>query len=325
MLAATLHQLSPFAFEIAPGIGVRWYGLSYVIGFLLAFLLLKLLVRRCITTLKLNEIADLIFQLAVGVVIGGRLGYVFFYDPALLWTFSKQLPYWNALAINQGGMASHGGMIGAVVAAGWYAYRHKHHWGHLLDMAALATPIGLGMGRIANFVNGELYGRPCAPDFSWAVQFPSEMHAWSQVQINTFHQLTGLRLFDDVGYAQVMQLLYQGDAKIITALQRLLTPRHPSQLYQAFAEGVILTAVLLAVAYKPRKPWWIGGTFLFTYAVLRVITEQFREPDAHLGYQLFNLTRGQWLSLGLAAGGVLLFIMACKTNAPAMGGWGRRR
>ncbi len=324
MLAAYLHQLSPFAIELSPGIGVRWYGLSYIVGFLLAFLLLKVLVRRCVTTLKPHEIAELIFQLAVGVVLGGRLGYVFFYDPSLLWTFSNQLPYWNALAINQGGMASHGGMIGAVVAGGWYAYRHQHHWGHLLDMAALATPIGLGMGRIANFVNGELYGRPCARDFPLAVQFPTEMQHWSDAQINTFHQLTGLRLFSDVSYEQVMHLLYQGDAKVMAALQQLLTPRHPSQLYQALAEGVVLLMVLLLVAYKPRKPWLIGGMFLITYAVLRVITEQFREPDAHLGYQLFNLTRGQWLSLGLAVGGLFLMFLACKTKAPAMGGWGRK-
>lgn len=321
-LAAYLHRIDPFALEFMPGVGIRWYGLSYVAGFLAGYLLLRWLTRRVHTTLQPPLVSDLIFWMALGVVVGGRLGYVLFYDPSLLWTFSRGLPYWDALAIHQGGMASHGGMIGAIVAAGLYARKRGHAWGHLLDMAALGTPLGLGMGRLANFINGELYGRPCAADFPLAVQFPSEMYHWPEHKLQAFAQLTGLRLHEDISLVQVMHLLHKGDASMLSAMQKLLTPRHPSQLYQALAEGVILFLVLMIPAYKPRKPWLLGGLFMLTYGILRIFTELFREPDAHLGYQLLGLTRGQWLSLGLVAVGLVGTGFAMKSKAAPMGGWG---
>src|SRR3954467_9215133 len=166
-LAAWVHDLSPFVLKFSDDFGIRWYGLSYAASFLIAWLLLRWLASRGATSIPRERAGDVILMGVAGVVIGGRLGYVFFYQPALLWTFSHTPPWWGVLAINQGGMASHGGMIGVITAAWLVSRGFKTPDGQrvgrtsmlaVLDTFALLTPSGLLLGRLANFVNGELLG-----------------------------------------------------------------------------------------------------------------------------------------------------------------------
>ena len=176
-LAAWLHNLDPYLIDLHlwEGGPIRWYGLAYLVGFVLGYLLIRRVVKVGICSLNPAGVADLVVVLAVGVVIGGRLGYVLFYQPQLLWSFYGQLPFWGVLAMNQGGMASHGGIIGTILACLWYARRHGHSKLFVLDLLAFGAPLGLFLGRLTNFINGELIGRG-PTEVPWAVKFPQEIN-----------------------------------------------------------------------------------------------------------------------------------------------------
>src|ERR1700732_5074784 len=165
MLAYYLHNLDPFIFRISGNIGPRWYGMAYVLAFVFAYLLLRVLSRRGYLDLPPSVLGDFVTWVALfGVMIGGRLGYVFFYKPEMLRDPVSILRVW------EGGMSSHGGMIGLLLFTLYYAHRHKLSWANLGDNLGVAAPLGLFFGRCANFINGELYGR--AANVSWAMQFP---------------------------------------------------------------------------------------------------------------------------------------------------------
>ncbi len=180
-----LHTLDPFAIEFPRGWplgGIRWYGLSYAAGFVLAWLIYRWFAKTGRSPLKPHMVGDLVMYFIVGVLVGGRLGYVFFYQQTLLWDFSKSFPFWGVLAINKGGMASHGGVIGFVIAATLFARRRGIPALNIIDIGALGGTIGLGVGRIANFVNGELWGKALPPDRQaeppwWSVKYPTEITA----------------------------------------------------------------------------------------------------------------------------------------------------
>lgn len=321
-LAAYLHRLDPFLVEFTHGFGIRWYGLSYLAGFAIAYLLIRRITRVGVSTLKPRHVGDMIIAGAIGVVLGGRLGYALFYDRALFYTFSDSAPWWNLLAIQRGGMASHGGIIGFILAMLVYAFRHGHPFAHLLDLGAFACAIGLGFGRIANFVNGELFGRPCSADFPLAVRFPSELHGMPASRYQFIEpmldRLPPSRQLDLDDH--IIQAIQSGNAKVIEVVTPLLTPRHPSQLYEAFAEGLLVFLVLALIWRKPRKPLVVGGAFLATYGVARIVVEFFREPDEGIPLWL-NLSRGQWLSIPLVIAGVIIVVLAARRNVPRMGGW----
>ncbi|MEX0775212.1 MAG: prolipoprotein diacylglyceryl transferase [Phycisphaeraceae bacterium] len=335
-LAAWVHDLDPFVVRFPEGrflpAGIRWYGLSYLLGFFVGYLIIRRAVRVGITTLKPMEVADMVVTLAIGAVVGGRLGYVLFYDPTLLGAIDD-FPYWGVLALTRGGMASHGGIIGAVIACWYYAYRHGHSWAHVLDVAALGTPLGLFFGRIANFINGELYGRPCAQDFPLAVQFPQELAHPTKAQeiaVQVFAvehaDLLPPRAGYDTAVAWIIQQAQQGNQMVIDFLRQVLTPRHPSQLYQAVLEGLVVMAVLLIVWWRPRKPLILGATFMLTYGIVRIIGEFFRMPDAdimEMEYAHWGISRGQLLSVFMVGGGVLLIELARRRDVTPMGGWRR--
>jgi phosphatidylglycerol:prolipoprotein diacylglycerol transferase len=323
MLAAYLHTFDPFAVEFGGGFGIRWYGLSYLLGFLLGYLLVRRVTQVGVSSVAPQRVADLIITLAIGIVVGGRLGYVLFYRIDLLWTFTASPPWWSALAINEGGMASHGGMIGGIVASGWFAWRHGHRWSHLLDLFAFGAPLGLFFGRIANFINGELLGRPCDPALPWAVKFPQELWQNPQVAQLATDALARAGITTD-GYgtiAWIVAELQQRNRDVTAVVEPLLTPLHPSQLYAAVGEGLIVFAVLAVAWMRPRKPFLIGSLFCITYATMRIVDELFREPDEHLGLQALGLTRGQWLSVGLLALGMVGMVLWRRSTAPPMGGW----
>lgn len=321
MLAAWLHTIDPYAVKLWEGGPIRWYGLSYLLGFVIAYLLVRRVLRvGANVTLDPKRTADFIVSVAIGVVVGGRLGYVLFYQPQLFVEFTDTLPFWSALAINKGGMASHGGMLGGMVACLYFAWRHQQPVMFLFDLLAFGAPLGLFFGRIANFINGELYGRPCDPDFIFAVKFPQELYELPAAQT------AALGMPVDRAIAAVQA----GNPRVIELLSNLdlLTPRHPSQLYAAVLEGLVVFAVLAVLYRKAVKPGVIGAAFCMTYAVMRIINEFFRMPDEHLRdaeFAAIGITRGQWLSVLLFVAGVVLTVIALRRPGPPMGGWRKQK
>lgn len=316
MDAAWIHDLDPFAIGF-----IRWYGLAYLAGFVCGYFLVRRVLRAPNSPLAPEKASDLVFALVLGVMIGGRLGYIAFYEPSLLWTFSDELPYWNALAINRGGMASHGGMIGVAVAALVFARRQKVPFLFVADLSAFGAPLGLLFGRIANFVNGELFGRPAPPSLPWAVKFPQEMHLWDAPRLREVHERLALVQRDVPTIDDVIGAIQSGDTVTANAIGPLLTARHPSQLYEALLEGLLLFIVVLIVWRKPRKPGTVAATFAIVYAIVRIFGEQFRLPDAPvLEAAGLVITRGQLLSFGLLAVGVALAFFVHRRAAAPLGG-----
>jgi len=172
-----LHTLSPFVID---GLPVRWYGLSYAIGFLLAWWIMRLIAQRGWSSLKPQATGDLIFAVVIGVLVGGRVGFALFYERTLFVQFSPLFPWWNLLAINKGGMSSHGGLIGVMIAVWWFGRKHGVSPLHIMDMGTLACLPGLFLGRIANFINAELWGKalPAAHQANppwWSVKYPAQV------------------------------------------------------------------------------------------------------------------------------------------------------
>jgi len=327
-LATWLHNLSPILIDLGP-VPIRWYGLSYLAGFFVAYLLVKRVCRVGVSTLQPQYAADLVVAVAIGIVLGGRLGYVLLYQPSLISEFTESVPFWGVLAINRGGMASHGGMIGGMLGCLYFARRHKHEFLYLVDLLAFAAPLGVFFGRIANFINGELLGRPCEPDFPLAVRFPQEIVEPTYTRLDEVYAalpppgsiVPGLTYWDA---STVIHLIQSGNRIVIGAVEPLLTPRHPSQLYAAVMEGLVVLAVLAIVWVRPRRPGLIAGLFAVVYAVMRIIDEFFRTPDAHLldkEFATLHVTRGQWLSGLLFIFGVLLIVISIKRKAKPVGGW----
>jgi phosphatidylglycerol:prolipoprotein diacylglycerol transferase len=358
---AWLHNLSPFLVEFGNGVGIRWYGLSYAAGFAAGWWIMQRLSRRGVTPLSPQRVTDMMLALVAGVVVGGRLGYCVFYQRELFASLAPSFPWWGVLRLNDGGMSSHGGMIGVALAAWWIARGPRAPDGtrprrvpllHVMDLVALACTPGLFFGRLANFVNGELLGEIVAPPGRpapwWAVKFPQERLDWwyrdpgppgqprghapalSPEQESTLHRL--IEQFrmpgddDPAAYERLLRFIQsgkQGAADAARQLEPLIAARHPSQLYQAVAEGIVVGLVLLLAWRKPRTPGVIGALFLLCYGVLRILTELIRLPDSQLAQQRFmHLSRGQWLSVGmiLAAGG--LYAAARRWGGPKMRGWG---
>lgn len=327
-MAVYLHTIDPYAVKLWDGGPVRWYGLSYLLGFYLAYLLIRRVARVGRSTLQPQHAGDLVVTVAIGVVLGGRLGYVLFYRPDMLWTFTSAAPFWDVLAVNKGGMASHGGMIGAILAALYFA-RKGHAPLHVFDLIAFAAPLGVFFGRIANFVNGELIGRRCSPGLPWAVKFPQEMYSWGPGQFAALEQgikqsagqvLVWPDLSLEYQVPQMIDRIQTGDAALARVIEPLLTPRHPSQIYQALLEGLLLFAILAVAWRRPRRPGFIVGLFGVAYSVLRIVGEMYREPDAGIGFQWLGLTRGQWLSVGLLLAGIVLMLVS-RRSSQVMGGW----
>jgi phosphatidylglycerol:prolipoprotein diacylglycerol transferase len=293
MGALYLHRLSPFLIEFGSGsgIGVRWYGLSYVLSFLLANGLLVRLARRGLAPIAPQKVGDFITWAALfGVLLGGRLGYVLLYDlPRLLVEPLSVFRVW------EGGMASHGGILGLVFFTLYYARTNRISWTGIGDALVCVAPPGIFLVRIANFINGELYGRETK--VSWAVQFPSELKE-------------SPTLLEGTAYANlhpeaVLEQLRSGSAPDVVglenALRGVLPARHPSQIYEALLEGALLFAVLWTLRTRFRLPTGVvTGAFFVCYALLRIVGEQFRQPEDFN----FGLPRGVFLSLFLILIGV---------------------
>jgi phosphatidylglycerol---prolipoprotein diacylglyceryl transferase len=299
MFGYYVHDLSPLIFRIYDNVGPRWYGLAYVLAFVSSYLLLRYLSEKGYADLSVSKVADFVTGAALfGVIVGGRLGYVLFYKPEMLHDPLSILRVW------EGGMSSHGGMFGLLAFTFYYSWRHRISWTNLGDNLVVTAPLGLFFGRCANFVNGELYGR--VTNSSWAMQFPKELFdhpgeadraiaACSKIDPS----LTGPE-------AIVAAVHHQPAVKEV--LRTILTPRHPSQLYEAFFEGIVLFAILWLVRTRLRQPNGVlTGLFFVCYAVFRIIVETFREPDASL---IAGFTRGQFFSFFLIAIGIVFIVVA---------------
>lgn len=247
-------HIDPVFLRLGP-LEFRWYGLMYVIGFVSAYFVILAEIRRRKIPLTRDDIADMIFSVALGVILGGRFGYVLFYN------LSEYLAHpLKVFAVWEGGMSFHGGLIGALLGGLWFVRKKKLDFLTMADIAFLTAPIGLGLGRIGNFINGELYGR--ITDVPWGVVFPDPR---------------------------------AGNL-----------PRHPSQLYEALLEGVVLFIILWALRRRKRPRGVIFWAFIALYGIFRFFVEFFREPDFQLGFIAGGVTMGQMLSFPMAVGGLFM-------------------
>lgn len=258
----TYPHIDPIALSLGP-LKIHWYGLMYLLGFGSAYLLALWRAKRIGWTN--DQVADLIFYCAMGVIIGGRLGYVFFYG------FDRFIndPLW-AIRLWEGGMSFHGGFLGVLVAGFLFARRYNTPWLEITDLLAVIVPPGLMFGRIGNFIGGELWGRPVSnPELPWGMVFPH-----------------------------------------VDALAR-----HPSQLYEALFEGLVLFLVIFIFTLKPRPRMAASSLFLIGYGLARFNIEFFREPDVDQGFVLFNwMTKGQMLTAPMIILGVVLLIISYRKS-----------
>jgi phosphatidylglycerol:prolipoprotein diacylglycerol transferase len=262
-LAIAFPNIDPVLIQIGPFV-VRWYALAYIAGLILGWRYVRHLAKAPPQVASSNDVDDFLVWATVGVVLGGRLGYILFYNIA----YYADHPL-RALEIWRGGMSFHGGMLGVILAMILFCRRRHIPFLGFSDLIACATPIGLFLGRIANFINAELYGR--STSVPWGVIFPNGGPV----------------------------------------------PRHPSQLYQAFLEGMVLFIVLYLLW---RSEWvrmrmgLLSGAFLLGYGIFRSIAELFREPDMHIGFLAFGTTMGQWLSLPMILFGAFLIFRAKRRS-----------
>lgn len=307
-------RLDPVALDFPGPIDVRWYGLMYLVGFTIAFYVLRRLAREGFLRLDPDAVGDLITALVLGVLLGGRLGYILFYDFA---SFAQNPA--RILRVWEGGLSFHGGLLGVLIAAAWFARRRRVPYLNLGDGLALAVPFGIFAVRLANFVNGELYGRVAGSAVPWAMRFPTDPVAL---------RLLGAEQLPLRAREVAIERAYE------TGLWERVAPlvplRHPSQLYEALLEGVLLAAILWAVFFWARKrrlrlpSGSYGGIFLVGYGAFRSIVELFRQPDAQfrgpgdpLGTVLGPLTMGQTLSAGMILGGLGLLIWVWSRRSRA--------
>ncbi|HET9800333.1 MAG TPA: prolipoprotein diacylglyceryl transferase, partial [Chthoniobacterales bacterium] len=265
MLAYYVHDLDPLIFRIYDNVGPRWYGLAYVLAFICGYLVYRKLAQRGFADLPVAKVSDFITGAALfGVIVGGRIGYVLFYKPEMLREPLSIFRVW------EGGMSSHGGMVGLLAFTFYYAWRHKMSWTNLGDNLVVTAPIGLFFGRVANFINGELYGR--AANVSWAMQFPKEL---TENVGEAQRAITACTKIDpSLTSSEAIVTAVRHQPAVKDALRTILTPRHPSQIYEAFFEGILLFSILWFVRTRMRQPNGVlTGLFFIFYAIFRIIVE----------------------------------------------------
>ena len=260
MFSLAFPAIDPIALELGPVV-IRWYSLAYIAGILLGWRYIIILAAKAENGVERVHVDDFIIWATLGIILGGRLGYVVFYNPG----YFAENPM-LIFAMWEGGMSFHGGLIGVITVTWLFVRKRGLNFLALGDMVCAAAPIGLFFGRIANFINGELFGR--ASDVPWAMVFPRGGHA----------------------------------------------PRHPSQIYEAGLEGLLLFSVLAVLIYRFKaldRPGMLIGTFMMGYGFSRYLVEFVREPDVHLGTLYGIATMGQLLSLPLILIGAWLIRRAC--------------
>ncbi len=254
--------IDPIIFSIGP-VALRWYGMMYLVGFIGAMFIANKAADKSQGVWTREQVSDLLFYGFLGVVLGGRIGYVLFYQ----WKYFLSDPLY-LFQIWEGGMSFHGGLLGVTTAVYLFARKTQKSFLSVGDFVVPLVPIGLGMGRLGNFINAELWGRQT--DVPWAMVFPTDS---------------------------------------------LQLPRHPSQLYEFFLEGVVLFIIMYFVTRKPRSLGLASGVFLIGYGVFRSIVEFYREPDAHLGLYFSFISKGQILSIPMILAGMLIIYLGYLIQA----------
>lgn len=333
MFATYVHNLDPIALPIYGGLALRWYGLAYLLGFVCGFLLLRSLARRGLWVLKPEKTGDFIAAAALfGVFLGGRVGYILFYHlPKVGWGGLAADP-WLVFRVWEGGMASHGGILGLVIFTWFYARKEKVTWTGLGDGLCVVAPLGLFFGRMANFINGELYGR-VAHGVSWAMKFPLTLMdgnapeamrfdaaaaaatgvepklgaAWNAYQMATGEEFPQAR---SAMFEALLDANRHSD-KVSEAIAPYLEARHPSQLYEGLLEGLLLFVILYVVRVRfPKAPdGLLTGLFFALYAAFRIFGEHFREPDAAM---VGAFSKGQFFSFFMFAFAAAFFVHAWR-------------
>lgn len=302
--------------EIIPGLPLRWYGLMYVIAFAIAYGLIRLQARKNEVDLDADQSLNLVLACIIGLVVGARLFSVLFYDgTSYYWTHPWMIfwPFQDGQFVGLPGMSYHGGLVGAVVGAYVFSRKNKMHFFELADTVVYAVPLGYTFGRLGNFINGELFGRVSTK--SWAMIFPhaprfSTNYEWVRTIADSL----------DIPYV---------------AGSLINLPRHPSQLYEALFEGIVLFLIMWFVI-RPRRekqPYGFAlSSYLVLYGFIRFVIEYFRAPDENLGYILawgdksdnialfqsfFNISMGQLFCLAMIVAGIALYLVVRKTDKRA--------
>lgn len=263
MTGLAFPDISPIIFSIGP-VAIRWYSMAYLAGILLAWYFVRRDVKKYNMDLSAQNLEDAVFYITLGIILGGRIGYMLIYGRDLL-----AENFFSVFQIWKGGMSFHGGIVGVIIAIYLLSKKINYKFLGLTDIVCVYVPIGIFLGRIANFINGELWGRPS--DVAWAVRFP------------------------DGGYI----------------------PRHPSQLYEAGMEGLLMFIILKTLwSFEAvrGKTGITSGCFLFLYGLFRMCMEQFREPDQQIGFLFGYITMGQILSLPFLLLGAFLIIRGFKLS-----------
>ena len=286
-------QIDPVALHLGP-LSVHWYGLTYLAAFALFYGLARLRLKHqpfaSVTQpapWTMRDVEDLLFWGVLGVILGGRLGYVLFYKP--VWYASHPL---EIFAIWQGGMSFHGGMLGVILAMMLWAWKKQRPWLQVTDLVAPCVPLGLAAGRMGNFINGELWGRVTDINAFWAMGFP-QAH-YEDMEAAAHNPL----------WAEWLQ-------------QYAMLPRHPSQLYQFALEGICLFIVLWIFSKKTRPDGQVASLFLAGYGFFRFLAEFARQPDDYLGLLTLGLSMGQWLSVPMIVLGAIGFVWFGKRGKAA--------
>jgi phosphatidylglycerol---prolipoprotein diacylglyceryl transferase len=277
-------SFNPDIIRVGP-FAIRWYALAYIAGLVAGWQLLRRLVRSTPAVATPVQADDFLTWATLGVVIGGRIGFVLFYQPAFYFSHPSQI-----FAVWEGGMSFHGGMLGVALATWWFCWKNSIPLLGFADRVAVCVPIGLGLGRVANFINGELWGRTAPEWLPWGMIFPNAEPIPSPPP-GLYQKLQGTIC-----------------ANLPPAL---CVPRHPSQIYEMLLEGAALFCVMFALSRRENiraKFGYLTGAFLIGYGIARIIGEFFRQPDVYLGYLIGGATMGQLLSIPMVLAGVWLIL-----------------
>jgi phosphatidylglycerol---prolipoprotein diacylglyceryl transferase len=323
LLEIPYHFIDPVAIPLPGPVDIRWYGLGYVVAFAVGYYVLRFLSRERFLKLDYDAISDLVFGLILGTILGARIGYILFYD---FGSFAANPA--RILRIWEGGLSFHGGLAGVVLASAWYVRKHRISLVHLLDSLALGVPFGIFAVRLANFVNGELYGRVTTEAVPWAIRFPTDPTA---LQLLGIDRVYGIR-------EREIAILQAQASSAWESVRDQVPLRHPSQVYEALTEGLLLALILWTIYLVARRVGWrlptglLAGVFLTGYGVFRSLVELYRQPDAQfrgpddpLGTVLGPLTMGQTLSLVVIGSGVYLLIRAWQNSRQGETGVASRR
>jgi phosphatidylglycerol:prolipoprotein diacylglycerol transferase len=325
----------PVLFDI-PGlpIDIRWYGLMYVVGFVCGQWILVRLARDRFWPVTMQQAADLVVYLVLGVMLGGRIGYALFYDQGLVDPL-KILKVW------EGGLSFHGGLAGVAIASWLFARKVKAPWTKVVDACALAVTPGVFAVRFANFINGELYGRVTQKGVFWAMQFPTDPRAQDLMRISDAWTMRDRELCIQYAFRRVPWEDIEGKLSTVDAAGRPIdwervkpfldweairdqVPfRHPSQLYEGIGEGLVLGIVIFLVWWftrrHPLRRGWYAALFLFGYSAVRITLEYVRQPDPQfgpIGNVFMDLTMGQSLSTLMLVGGVAILVLSRRRDPP---------